>query len=215
MEKGIKAALFDFDGVIVDTEPLYDIYWNEAAERYGLGIPHFADHIKGTTLPDMMAQYFGDRSEAFKRQVVEDCVAFEDQMDFPLVPGVIKFIQLLKANHVTTGLVTSSERRKMKRALELLGIESLFDTIVTAERVTRGKPDPMCYQLAAHDLDRLPSECLVFEDSLNGIRSATAAGAQVIGVSTSLPADTLRPLVSAVIPDFSRLTFQDYQIWSK
>ena len=54
----MRTALFDFDGVIADTEPLYDRYWNEAAERYGLGIPNFADLIKGTTLPDLMAKYF-------------------------------------------------------------------------------------------------------------------------------------------------------------
>ena len=204
---------FDFDGVIADTEPLYDRYWNEAAERYGLGIPNFADLIKGTTLPDLMAKYFGDRSETFRQTVIQECLAFEEQMDFPLVPGVIDFIRLLRDNGVQTGLVTSSEDRKMERAYRLLGIRDLFDTVVTADRITRGKPDPMCYRLAAQDLNEKPANCLVFEDSLNGIRSATDAGSQVVGLSTSNPPEVLKPLTIAVIPDFEGLTIQDFDAW--
>ena len=209
----MRTALFDFDGVIADTEPLYDRYWNEAAERYGLGIPNFADLIKGTTLPDLMAKYFGDRSETFRQTVIQECLAFEEQMDFPLVPGVIDFIRLLRDNGVQTGLVTSSEDRKMERAYRLLGIRDLFDTVVTADRITRGKPDPMCYRLAAQDLNEKPANCLVFEDSLNGIRSATDAGSQVVGLSTSNPPEVLKPLTIAVIPDFEGLTIQDFDAW--
>ena len=53
-----KTALFDFDGVVVDTEPIYDLFWNDAAKRYGLGIDNFADIIKGTTLPYILEKYF-------------------------------------------------------------------------------------------------------------------------------------------------------------
>lgn len=55
-----KTALFDFDGVVVDTEPIYDLFWNDAAKRYGLGIDNFADIIKGTTLPYILEKYFPD-----------------------------------------------------------------------------------------------------------------------------------------------------------
>lgn len=54
----LKTALFDFDGVVVDTEPIYDLFWNDAAKRYGLGIDNFADIIKGTTLPYILEKYF-------------------------------------------------------------------------------------------------------------------------------------------------------------
>lgn len=209
----MRTALFDFDGVIADTEPIYDRYWNEAAERYGLGIPHFADQIKGTTLPDLLATYFADRPETFRQTVVEECLAFEERMAFPLVPGVIDFIRLLRANGTKTGLVTSSDNRKMERAFRLLGLRDLFDTAVTADRITRGKPDPMCYRLAAQDLGECPADCLVFEDSLNGIRSATGAGARVVGLSTSNPPEVLKPLTTAVIPNFEGLTIQDFDAW--
>ena len=133
-----RIALFDFDGVIVDTEPLYDLYWNEAGERYHTGIPHFASHIKGTTMPYILEKYFSDRSEDFRQQIVRESEAFEQQMAFPPVPGAIEFMHLLKEKGIRVGLVTSSDDAKLKRALRILQLESFFDTIVSADRITRG-----------------------------------------------------------------------------
>ena len=84
----MKTAFFDFDGVIVDTEPIYDIYWNEAGKRYQTGIPNFASHIKGTTLPYILEKYFSDRSEEFKEKVIRESMEFEQQMPFPPVPAL-------------------------------------------------------------------------------------------------------------------------------
>lgn len=208
-----RIALFDFDGVIVDTEPLYDLYWNEAGERYHTGIPHFASHIKGTTMPYILEKYFSDRSEDFRQQIVRESEAFEQQMAFPPVPGAIEFMHLLKEKGIRVGLVTSSDDAKLKRALRILQLESFFDTIVSADRITRGKPDPMCYELAAADLHITPADCLVFEDSFAGIEAATRAGMRVIGLSTTNPETELRDKVHAVIPNFEGLTFDDYQKW--
>ena len=103
----MKTAFFDFDGVVVDTEPIYDIYWNEAGKRYQTGIPNFASHIKGTTLPYILEKYFSDRSEEFKEKVIRESMEFEQQMPFPPVPGAMEFIHLLKSKDVKVGLVTS------------------------------------------------------------------------------------------------------------
>ncbi len=214
MEHSFKqVALFDFDGVIADTEPLYDHYWNEAGERYHTGIPHFASHIKGTTMPYILEKYFSDRSETFRQQIVRESEAFEQQMPFPPVPGALDFLHLLKDKGIRIGLVTSSDDFKLKRALQILHLESFFETIVSADRITRGKPDPMCYELAATDLQVAPSDCIVFEDSFAGIESATRAGMRVIGLSTTNPGTELRDKVYAVIPNFEGITFNDYQKW--
>ena len=92
----MKTAFFDFDGVVVDTEPIYDIYWNEAGERYQTGIPNFASHIKGTTLPYILDKYFSDRSEEFKEMVTRESMDFEQKMPFPPVPGAMEFIHLFE-----------------------------------------------------------------------------------------------------------------------
>ncbi|RHJ81901.1 HAD family phosphatase [Parabacteroides sp. AM08-6] len=209
----LKTALFDFDGVIVDTEPIYDIYWNEAGERYGLGIKNFASHIKGTTLPYILDKYFSGYSEEFKEMVLRESMEFESQMPFPPVRGAMDFIHLLKDNGVKTGLVTSSDDVKVKRAFHLLQLDNLFDTVVTADRITRGKPDPMCYLLAASDLKVSPAECLVFEDSFAGVQAGSSAGMRVIGLSTTNSQESLQDKVYKVIPNFENITINQYKEW--
>lgn len=211
----LKIALFDFDGVLVDTEPLYDMFWNEASERYQIGIDNFADVIKGTTLPDVMEQYFSDRSESFKQLVYRESMEYESKMPLPPMPGSIEFATLLKKHGVKIGLVTSSDNTKVKRAFDVLNLHNFFDTVVTADRVEKGKPDPACYLLAAKDLNVEPIDCLVFEDSLFGIQAGSDAGMRVVGLTTSNPEEVLKGRVHTVIADFQGKTFDDYLTWSK
>lgn len=111
------------------------------------------------------------------------------------------------------GLVTSSDNAKVERAFKLHHLENIFDTVVTADRITKGKPDPMCYLLAADDLHVSPADCLVFEDSFAGIQAGTAAGMRVIGLSTTNPEESLKDKVYEVIPNFEKVTFEDYLKW--
>lgn len=209
----IKTALFDFDGVVVDTEPIYDIFWNEAGKRYGLGIDNFAAVIKGTTLPYIMDKYFSDRSEEFRQMVIKESTEYESTMPLPAMPGSMEFLHMLKDKGVQIGLVTSSDDTKVARAFKLHHLENMFDTVVTADRITKGKPDPMCYLLAANDLGVSPADCLVFEDSFAGIQAGTDAGMRVIGLSTTNPAESLKDKVYEVIPNFEKITYEDYLKW--
>lgn len=209
----VKTALFDFDGVVVDTEPIYDIFWNEAGKRYGLGIDNFAAVIKGTTLPYIMDKYFSDRSEEFRQMVVKESTEYESTMPLPAMPGSIEFLHMLKDKGVQIGLVTSSDDSKIARAFKLHHLENMFDTVVTADRITKGKPDPMCYLLAASDLGVSPADCLVFEDSFAGIQAGTDAGMRVIGLSTTNPVESLKDKVYEVIPNFEKITYEDYLKW--
>lgn len=209
----VKTALFDFDGVVVDTEPIYDIFWNEAGKRYGLGIDNFAAVIKGTTLPYIMDKYFSDRSEEFRQMVVKESTEYESTMPLPAMPGSMEFLHMLKDKGVQIGLVTSSDDTKVARAFKLHHLENMFDTVVTADRITKGKPDPMCYLLAASDLGVSPADCLVFEDSFAGIQAGTDAGMRVIGLSTTNPAESLKDKVYEVIPNFEKITYEDYLKW--
>ena len=145
--------------------------------------------------------------------VIRESNAFDHTMPMPPVCGALEFLRTLKRQGVKTGLVTSSDDIKIKRAFELLRLDGLFDTIVTADRISEGKPNPMCYLLAAQDLQEDPAHCIVFEDSFNGIKAGTAAGMRVIGLSTTNPAEQLRPLVHEVIPHFEELTFAHYLTW--
>ena len=210
----LKAALFDFDGVLVDTEKLYDVFWDEMGERYHTGIPHFASHIKGTTIDGLIEKYFADRPEEEKQQIIAESNHFDWNMPMPPMPGSFEFVRMLKAHGVQIGLVTSSDDKKLAHAFhELPFMEGLFDTIVSANRITRGKPDPMCYRLAAQDFKRKPEDCLVFEDSFAGIQAGKGAGMRVIALSTTNPAAQLEGKTDYVIPDLAGRTFEDFLAW--
>ena len=205
--KQLKTALFDFDGVVVDTEPIYDLFWNDAAKRYGLGIDNFADIIKGTTLPYILEKYFSGYTEEFRQMVTKESTEHEKTMPLPPMPGSIEFIRMLKEHGVQIGLVTSSDNAKVKRAFGLLHLDNLFDTLVTADRITQGKPDPMCYLLAAKDLNVSPEDCIVFEDSFNGLKAGMASGATVIGLATTNSREDIAPLCHYVLDDFQGFTY--------
>lgn len=210
----LKAALFDFDGVLVDTEKLYDVFWDEMGERYHTGIPHFASHIKGTTIDGLIEKYFADRPEEEKKQIIAESNHFDWNMPMPPMPGSFEFVRMLKAHGVQIGLVTSSDDKKLAHAFhELPFMEGLFDTIVSANRITRGKPDPMCYRLAAQDFKRKPEDCLVFEDSFAGIQAGKGAGMRVIALSTTNPAAQLEGKADYVIPNLAGRTFEDFLAW--
>lgn len=196
-------ALFDFDGVVADTEFQYVRLWKRLGEKYGAKEENFPYLIKGMTLPNILKTYFSHLSTAECRAIDEANRAFDEKLDFIPVPGVLDFIVRLKKDGIKTGLVTSSGAEKMERAFRVMKLDGLFGTTVFAERITRGKPDPMCYRLAATDLASAPEDCVVFEDAWNGIQAGTAAGMRVIGISTTLSPEELEGKVYAVIPDFS------------
>ncbi|MDR2036685.1 MAG: HAD family phosphatase [Bacteroidales bacterium] len=201
----ITTILFDFDGVISDTEPQYDIYYSALNEKYHLNVPDLSSHARGVTMKDLLDKFFLDLSGEEKKKVIEEFEQFELTMDYPLVPGVKEWIQYLKDNRYKIGLVTSSDEPKMKVVLKKLVLEKDFETVITAQQVTKGKPDPMCYLLAAKNLHSSPSECMVFEDSLAGIAAGKNAEMKVVGVSTTYSPEELKQYVPDIIPDFSDL----------
>jgi len=196
------AFLFDLDGVIIDTEPQYDIFWKATAEKYQLGIENFEKIIKGTILPNILSRYFSHFSEKTQQEIAVANQTFELEMDIIPVAGSLAFLEDAKKAGIPMGLVTSSDDRKIEYVFSRLPVRQYFDTIVSADRITRGKPDPMCYLLAAQDLSLSPENCYVFEDSFNGIKSGNAAGMKVIGLSTTNSADSIAKDCIKVIPDF-------------
>lgn len=198
----ITTVLFDFDGVIADTEKLYDIFWNGVADRRNFGVDNFASRIKGRTLPSIFDQYIPNASQEERNSILKECDEFEEVMDFEEVAGSLAFVAELKKRGYKVGMVTSSGDVKMARAFRKMNLAPLFDTLVTANRITQGKPHPMGYLLAAEDLGAKPEECVVFEDAFSGIQAGTAAGMRVIGLSTTNPKESLEDKVHGVIPNF-------------
>lgn len=200
----MKAALFDLDGVLVDTEGNYTRIWTEIDRQFPTGIPDFALRIKGTTLENILATYFRPEDH---QAVINMLSKAESNMKYTLFDGVDEFIWALVRAHIPTAMVTSSNEQKMGRLFaQLPTFRFAFTTVVTDAQITHSKPDPEGYLLAAKEMGVDPADCYVFEDSFNGLRAGRASGATVIALATSNPASELAPYADAVIPSFVGFT---------
>ena len=201
MEKK-KVALFDLDGVVLDTEAQYTEFWKNIGERYCGDVPDFATRIKGMSLVQILASH-----EVLLEHEQEVWIAieeFEQTMSYPYVSGAYTFLNKLRENGIPRAVVTSSNRAKMKNVYRLLPeFEFLFDRVFTADDITRSKPAPDCYLNAARAMGVSIAECVVFEDSINGLKSGRDAGAYVVGLSTSCAEEEIMALADKVIPNFA------------
>ena len=199
------AFLFDLDGVIIDTEPQFDILWRNLAQKHQLRIENFEYKIKGTTTPDIIRVFFSHLSDEEQEEIKVEILDFERGMEIDFIPGAYEFLKKSREAGIKTALVTSSNDEKLKANFSKAPIRPLFDSVVSANRITKGKPHPQPYLLAAEELGVDPADCLVFEDSFNGIKSGIAAGMRVVGLSTTNPKESIEKDVFLVIPDFSEI----------
>ena len=203
------AALFDFDGVIMDTETQYLTFWEEIGRHYFPDQPDFARVIKGSTLVQIYDKYFAGK-EADKAAVTQALFAFEDTMKYEYVPGADAFLRKLKAQGIPTAIITSSNRPKMAKVYDVHPeLHTLVDRIFTSEDFARSKPFPDCFLLGAQVLGSTPAHSIVFEDSFNGIKAGNAAGMSVIGLSTSNPKEAIQDQCKLVISDFTQFTYEE------
>lgn len=199
------AALFDLDGVLIDSESIYTVFWNRMNELFPTGIDNFSYVIKGTTLPQILDRYFPDPKVQAELRVY--LKKQEAEMVYRIFPGVEGFLKALKEKGIPTAIVTSSNDAKMKVLFDSLpGFRDYFDVVVTDTDVTRSKPDPQGYMLAAERLG-VPSEhCVVFEDSRAGLEAGRRAGGKVVAVATTLTHEDIAGCGDIVIDSFEELT---------
>lgn len=184
------ACIFDFDGVIINSEPLHAEAQRHTLTHYQISIP-----------PGVLAQFYGrpdanlfayvdaeitrgnpsaPEMDAFKRR--EYLQLFEQ---VPLVPGSLEFVQAARGRFRKIGLATSATIRDLSLAVRKYRLESCFDVIVTGDDTLQHKPHPEPYLKALAALSLRAADTLVIEDSPNGIRAAKAAGCTVAALTTS------------------------------
>ncbi len=195
-----KAALFDLDGVVLDTETQYTDFWGSQCRLYHPELPGLEHKIKGQTLTEILDKYF----DVVQRvSIVKKLDDFESQMQLNYIPGFLKFIIYLRNKGIKTAVVTSSNVVKMNVVYcQHPEFKMLFDRILTSEDFEKSKPDPDCYLKAAAVFGVSPEECIGFEDSFNGLKAVRASGAYTVGLATTNPAESIAPLADEVIDDF-------------
>ena len=207
MRDGLKVALFDFDGTLVDTEGQYTQFWRRTARTYRPDVPQLEYLIKGTTLTQIFDRYFPDLK--WQAEITEGLDEWEAQMDYTPVAGAEEFVADLKRHGVKCAIVTSSNQKKMdsvkRQRPEFL---AMFDRILTSEDFAASKPAPDCYLRGAELFGADISECVVFEDAFNGLEAGMASGITTIGLATNNSAESIRPFCHAVIADFTGITYE-------
>ena len=194
-------ALFDLDGVILDTEGSYTAFWDDYGSRH-FSEKDFGLKIKGQTLVKILGDYFPEENE--RKAITEAINDFERNMSYPFVPGVEDYIKSLKSNGIRTAVVTSSNIPKMENVYRCHpGFREMFDIILTSEDFSESKPSPYCYLKAMRLFGAGPEDCVVFEDSLAGLQSARASGAFVTALTTTNPEEVVRNYADLVIRDFN------------
>lgn len=208
----MKAALFDLDGVVFDTEPQYTEFWGSQCRLYHPEHPGLEHEIKGSTLTQIYDRWFSGPLADQQPIITQRLNAFEAQMEFDFIDGFESLIANLHAHGVKTAVVTSSNLPKMESVYRAQpGFKQLFDAILTSEDFEHSKPHPDCYLKAAARFSAQPSECVVFEDSFNGLKSGRAAGMKVVGVATTNSVSSIVPLSDIQITDYLQTNYDALQ----
>ena len=207
--KQLKAALFDLDGVVFDTEPQYTVFWGSQCRLYHPEHPGLEHEIKGSTLDQIYGRWWSGELEKEREAVTQRLNEFEAQMDYSYISGLENFIADLHRNGVKTAVVTSSNLPKMEGVYKARpDFKQLFDEILTSEDFAESKPSPDCYLKGAERFGVSPDECVVLEDSINGLKSGRAAGMYVVGLTTTNTKENIEALSNIQIKDYQDINYQ-------
>lgn len=209
-----KAFIFDMDGTLVDNCAWHVLAWREFARRHGREITErqvldwmgatsafYMDRIFGRNVPKAECDELTREKEALYREL------YAPHLRPP--EGLVEMLRAARERGVRLSIATGGSIDNVDFVLDGLGLRDWFEVVVDASQYEHGKPAPDCYLEAASRLGLDPSECLVFEDAVGGIRAAKAAGMKVAVITATMPRDVLaaeRP--DCVFDSFSSLTPQ-------
>lgn len=190
------AVLFDLDGVIVDTKEAHFASFVQLGKEVGYSISedlfrsvfgrrneYIFPFLYGEDLPKERVAWLSQRKEEIFRDMIRGNVQ--------ALPGAVELLHALKAAGFHLAIGTSTPRENLEMILASLGVETLFDTKVTSEDVTKGKPDPQVFCLGAERLGVPPAHCVVVEDAVAGVEAALNGGMKALGVTTNHSRESL------------------------
>ena len=214
-EKIAKAVIWDLDGVIADTAPFHFAAWRELVESRGRGYTEKDfQHGFGLRNDDILRYLFGDlTSEEIETlsKKKEDIFHSKIKDNIKPLPGVLRLLEILRKEGFGIALVSSAPIENIELILSSLDIGKYFACIVSANDVTKGKPDPQGFLLAAERLGIEPSHCLVIEDATAGVKAAKAAGMKCIAVTNTHPQEALAKS-DLVTDNLEKISSKDLQL---
>ena len=200
-------AIFDWDGVVVDSSKIHEKSWEVLARENGLALP--PDHFvlgfgkrNQVIIPEIL-QWTKDPSTielwSSRKESIYRSIAHKDGI--PIVSGIKTLLLNLQEKQIPCVVGTSTERENVLLAFRQHDLESFFHGIVSSEDVTRGKPDPEVFLKATQAIGQQPVNCVVFEDSLHGIEAALAGGMKPVGITTTNSRQSLLQAGAEIVID--------------
>jgi beta-phosphoglucomutase len=207
----LRGVVFDMDGVVIDSHPAHRAAWRVFLE--GVGRPTSEAELDvildGGKREEILRHFLGELSA---EQVAEyghrkDELLRNHGSKLEPMPGVVEFLDHLLNSGLRVALATSASRNRACGTLEELGIAHYFETVITGDDVTTGKPDPTIYRLVAARMQEEPNRLMAMEDAVSGVKAARAAGMRCVGIAHNGRAEALREAgANPVIEDFRLLS---------
>lgn len=204
----LKGAIFDMDGVLIDTEKLYLRFWKEAAAEFGydmrdehvFAVRSMARKYSIPKLKSMLGEDFPTEEVRSRRtELMND---FISKSGIETKKGLFRLLNHLRDSGIKIAVATATQRERTLSYLSRIGALEFFDSVICGDMVTAGKPAPDIYLTAAAELGLPPEECAAFEDSPNGLMAAHSAGCYTVMVpDLTQPDDEVYPYIDNVIED--------------
>lgn len=208
----MKAVIFDMDGVLVDSQPYHFKADIDTMAEYGvIKDQKFYESFAGTLTADRMRtlkEMFGldapvEEMTIKRENMILDIMGKED---IKPVLGIPEFLRSIKEKGLTTAVASSSDYKLINLILDRLKIAQYFDSVTSGSDVKRGKPSPDVFLLAAERIGIEPAECLVVEDSENGVKAAKAAGMKALGYINPTSGKQDLSLADFITDDFKKIS---------
>lgn len=185
-----KGAIFDMDGLLFDTEKLFDIAWYKVADRHGLILTqNFFDSSRGTSGDVMkrnLKKFFPEQDPDVLLHELFETTAQLTQKQVPVKKGVFEILSYFKENGVKIAVASSSPLSMINHNLKISGIDSYFDVVTSGQEVKHAKPSPDVFLLAAKRIGLDSGDCYVFEDGIHGVHAGVNAGCVTIMIPDML-----------------------------
>ena len=193
----IKAILFDMDGTLVDSIPFHTASWVSFLKKYGIMLEPKQFHAQNHgNIDEMIKRFFGAAISDEKRIELgnEKEVMYRDlyRLQIREIDGLTDFLKALNKQKITVALATMGDQTNIGFILDAIKIRPYFQYITGGNEIVKGKPDPEIYELSLKKMNLKATDCVVIEDSIDGVLSAQKAGIRVIGITTSHTTDELK-----------------------